>query len=167
MVKRSQYVVSMGRASVASVPRVGFPDSLVFLGFLVLEESLIYRIDIREGRGKLNAFIILHEIQAVSPSSSAASYDENFFVLANVPVAQGGFTGGGIFSRPPSTESLEYFFFGLFAQFQVPILPLGVYRMLNHDIYGPDVIVIFWRLVSNHSHFCLPSGSCRSPPRRY
>ena len=68
MVKRSQYVVSMGRASVASVPRAGFPDSLVFLGFLVLEESLIYRIDIREGGGKLNAFIILHEIQAVSPS---------------------------------------------------------------------------------------------------
>lgn len=47
---------------------LGFPDSLAFLGFLVLKKSLVYRIDIREGGGKLNAFIILHEIQAVSPS---------------------------------------------------------------------------------------------------
>ncbi|WP_338567850.1 hypothetical protein V7R84_08155 [Arachnia propionica] len=167
MVKRSQYVVSMGRASVASAPRAGFLDALAFLGFLVLEEYLIYRIDIREGGGKLNAFIIFHEIQAVSPSPPAASYDENFFISTNAPVVQGGYTSGGIFSRPPSTESLEYFFFGLFAQFQGPLLPLGVYRMLNHDIYGPDIIAIFWRLVSNHSHFCLLSGSCRSPPRRY
>lgn len=167
MVKRSQYVVSMGRASVASVPRVGFPDSLAFLGFLVLEESLIYRIDIREGRGKLNAFIILHEIQAVSPSPplrammKTSLYWPMFQSLREVSRA------AGFFSRPPSAEIFEYFFFGLFAQFQVPILPLGVYRMLIHDIYGPDVIVILWRLVSNHSHFCLPSGSCRSPPRRY
>ena len=114
----------MGRASVASVPRVGFPDSLVFLGFLVVEESLIYRIDIREGRGKLNAFIILHEIQAVSPSSSAASYDENFFVLADVPVAQGGFTGVGISSCLPSSEGLEYFLFDLFARFQGSIFSI-------------------------------------------
>ena len=125
MVKRSQYVVSMGRASVASVPRAGFPDSLVFLGFLVLEESLIYRIDIREGRGKLNAFIILHEIQAVSPSSSAASYDENFFVLADVPVAQGGFTGGGIFLARQALKALNTFSLVSLLSSKFQSFPLG------------------------------------------
>ena len=86
MVKRSQYVVSMGRASVASVPRVGFPDSLAFLGFLVLEENLIYRIDIREGGGKPNTSVILHKIHIVSPLASARDHGENFFVPTDIPV---------------------------------------------------------------------------------
>ena len=100
----------------------GFPDSLALLGFLVLEESVIYRINVREGGGKSNTFIILNEIEIVSPSPPAASNDENFFVSTNVPVAQGCRTSGGIFSRPPSVESFEHFFFGLFTQFQGPVL---------------------------------------------
>lgn len=87
MVKRSQYVVSMGRASVASVPRVGFPDSLAFLGFLVLEESLIYRIDIREGGGKPDTSVILHKIRIISPLASARDHGENFIVPTDIPVA--------------------------------------------------------------------------------
>ena len=87
MVKRSQYVVSMGGASVASVPRVGFPDSLVFLGFFVLEECLIYRIDIREGGGKPDTSVILHKIHIVSPLLSARDHGENFFVSTDIPVA--------------------------------------------------------------------------------
>lgn len=121
---------------------LGFPDSLAFLGFLVLEESLVYRIDIREGGGKLNAFIILHEIQAVSPSPPAASYDENFFVPTNVPVAQGGYTSSGIFSRPPSVESFEYFFFGLFTQFQGPILPVWTLRSRELLHRNSDILTI-------------------------
>ena len=143
-------------------------DSLAFLGFLVFEECLIYRIDILEGGGKLNAFIVFHEIQAVSPSPPAASYDENFFVPANVPVAQGGCASGGILPRPPSVESFEYFFFGLFTQFQGPIpstwslsnvesLHLRS-RYYSHILEASLQPLPFVRL---------PSGSCRSPLCRH